>query len=207
MPRFSYSLVMGPMFAGKTSSLIEDFHQAQGSGRNVLVLAPSIDTRHSGNGIVSHTGQIVKPVFRIGDSRGLLSALSRLPRHQDCTILVDECQFFDVSFTEDFLESLMFLLADRDTHIHIGFYGLDNDARCRPWPMTDRIRLLPEIVVRKITARCSVCGSPAIYTDRVNAGDVVQIGGKETYFPVCHKHHHLHSGAAAVPAQALEQVA
>ncbi len=189
MPRYSYSMVCGPMFAGKTSSLIADYHKAKARKNGVIILAPEMDTRHGGNAVVSHDGMAIGPVFRVRDFQTLSLAVNRLPRSRDLVIMIDECQFLDVGFSGDFLESIMFALSGRDVSVHLAFYGLDLDAWCNPWPMTSRIRLLPGIRVKTLTSRCCVCGVPAPYTDRHGAGDVVQVGGGDVYFPVCHEHH------------------
>lgn len=204
MPHYSYRLVCGPMFAGKTSTLIKDYQAAKDRGDGVLIIAPEIDTRHSGHSIVSHDGATGGPVFRVRNFETLSAAVSRLPYSRPLSIFIDECQFLDVGFEGDFLEAVMFALAGRDVTVHMGFYGLDRDAKMRSWPMTDRIRLLPRVQVSTIAARCHICNAPAPYTDRHSDGEVVQIGGTDVYFPVCEAHHR--HGVAA-QGREMEQAA
>ena len=49
-------LIMGPMFAGKTTALLDRVKQEEDIGKMVLLVKSAKDSRYSENEIVSHTG-------------------------------------------------------------------------------------------------------------------------------------------------------
>ena len=56
-------VIAGCMFSGKTEELIRRLRRAQIARQNVKIFKPEIDTRYSGNSIVSHNEQSLPSVI------------------------------------------------------------------------------------------------------------------------------------------------
>ena len=162
----------GPMFAGKTSALVET---AQGLGQ-IKAVKPILDNRYAKNAIVTHDGKQLKARA----VRNILSLVSELR-----PVFMDEAQFFPQN-------DLCMLLAFRQT------YGLDTYLSCLDYysdgEKTPIARMFDDyeknnpagIKRNKFKAVCKFCGAPAPLTARLVKDETKElIGGAETYAPAC----------------------
>lgn len=190
----SLRLVVGPMFAGKTSEVQSVVRRYSCLGKPVLVLTANIDNRYasvdSTNGntsVVNHDRNAI-PAKAV-PIHGLMEVLT-WPSFQEATaIVVDEAQFFVGCL-------IPFVCAAVDTWgKHVLVVGLDSDA-CRR-PFGDVLALASHAdSIEKKTALCKRCGdgTVAIFTKKLNTehqqgtGDPVEVGGAALYEPVCRKH-------------------
>jgi len=161
------TVLCGPMFAGKTEGLIELVLAAKDV---VRVYKPTIDTRHSNTtNVISHAG---RKVFASWVS----------PRLDQVwpggTVAIDEAQFLEPQA----IEVVGKLLAHGTTVI---LTGLDLDCFGAPFgPMPEFISMANE--VRRLQARCSICGQSATRTHRkVLSNEKVLVGGLDIYEPRC----------------------
>ena len=167
-----FELVVGPMFAGKSSHLANRYRGLQVACENVVVFTSPLDVRPAKR----HDGGSYPP------AEPLLShhQLRRAQLHGADVVLVDEAQFLEVGFV-DCLEALT------RAGISVTAYGLDLDADRAPWAFTARLAERADRVTQ-LTATCS-CGKPAPYTKRIRPrpqdATRVQVGGYETYQPAC----------------------
>ena len=169
----SLEIVMGPMFAGKTTYIIRTAREYIEQGLQVLIVKPSIDTR---SGVVdlitTHDGDSF-PCYTTNTLNGLTSEF--LAPYN--VVILEEAQFFKglVPFAEYAVDTL---------HKIVYFVGLAGDSDRRPFgeflnaiPMAD--------TVTQLTARC-LCGETAFFTRRLFSGfPQVAIGGSELYTPQC----------------------
>lgn len=174
-------MIVGPMFAGKTTALLRRIQREVDKGRSVAMIKSSKDTRYAVNSIVTHDG-----------SRMQCLALNKLSTFQTNVgaeaynmfdvIGIDEAQFF-----ED-LYDFCCTAADRDGKTVI-IAGLDGDyLRRRFGPVLDIIPLANSVT--KLTARCDLCGHPASFTLRKTVETQTElIGGADVYMPVCRQHY------------------
>ena len=173
------SLLIGCMFAQKTTELLRRIRRYQSIGYRVLVINYIADTRYGTECIASHDKETEQAmcVHRLYDVDALV--------HDYQVVVIDEGQFFPDLFE--------YVTKWADTlPIHIVVAGLDGTSERTPFG--DMLRLIPHAEeVERLTAFCSVCcdGTIAIYSQYTGivSEDNIIIGGAEVYRPVCRKHY------------------
>lgn len=159
------TVIAGPMFAGKTSTLID----RPGS----IVFKPTIDTRDGLDVIRTHDGRerLAVPVAYAAD-------LDRMVPMTVHTVCLDEAQFFGP-------EVLPAIERMQREGLQVIAVGLDLDSEGRPFGIMPALLSMATEVI-KARAVCAVCQDPATRTYRKTAvGEQVLIGGSETYEPRC----------------------
>ena len=188
----SLRVVVGPMFAGKTSEIQSVVRRYGCLGKRVLVLTADIDTRYQGGGssavtaIVNHDRAAV-PAVAVPVA-GLMSVIQTPDFAEATAIVVDEAQFFVGCL-------IPFVVAAVESHgKHVVVVGLDSDAGREPFG--DVLALITKAdVVEKKTALCRRCGdgTAAIFTRSVVSKEgrdsQVAVGGADMYEPVCRRHY------------------
>jgi thymidine kinase len=172
----------GPMYAGKTTSLIGELTIALDNNRKPLVIKPIIDSRYGENDIVSHDGISLSNLTGVPVLRLPSDEIPSLDQIKDVDILFfDEAQFlYNIgNAVEAYLEMGIDVVA----------VGLDMDSNGKPFGSMPALLSKANKVI-KLTATCSVCGDVATRTYRKpgTARDQVLIGGTETYEPRCLEH-------------------
>jgi thymidine kinase len=178
-------LVMGPMFAGKTTTLLEMVSMAEKSQRVALV-TNSMDTRYGESQCTTHSG-IARSALAVRE----LAALKQ--RSEDTNgwnmddidvIAIDESQFFP-----DLFEFCLYAVEERGKTVIAA--GLNGDFQRNVFG--NIVKLVPyadDVVFLK--ARCTFCEEAAPFTLRlVASAEQELIGGKDAYQPVC-RHHYQH---------------
>jgi thymidine kinase len=197
----SLELLIGPMFAGKSSAIQSIVRRHQSLGWKVFVITNSMDTRYSDSPmIVNHDKQMMPAVA----TDKLMPLLETQEYKESRLVVVEEAQFFS--------DLIPFIEAVVDKHgKHAVVVGLDGDADRRPFgrvldlvPMADRIT--------KLTAMCKHCGdgTPAIFTFAHNtdteaaiaSGSVINVGADEKYVPLCRSHYLKGKHAALLTGEA-----
>ena len=173
------TLILGPMFSGKSTALIENVRKYEAVGCPVLVIKPMIDQRYTKEDkVVTHRYDSI--------SCSVASKLEAFDNNFINTfdiIAIDEGQFFPdlVPMVVQWLEIL---------HKSILVAGLDGDYQRQP--IGQILNLIPYADhYTKKTALCAVCknGTPGQFTKRIVSGDKkVLIGGVECYKAVCRAH-------------------
>ena len=183
MPVGSIEVISGPMFGGKTTQLIYRLSQVRAVGQPMLVFKPVTDTRDGQCELRSHMGPGIK-VTPVREARQILTMIDKTTR----VVALDEAQFFDAEVV-----NVCRMLADRGVRVIAA--GLDMDYRRQPFGPMPGLLAIAESVT-KVTALCSVCGGPAIYTQRLidgkPAGDVgplILVGGSDLYVARCRQHY------------------
>jgi len=179
--RMSLELILGPMFAGKTSALQSIIRRHEALGISCVVYKPVSDKRY-GNDSNIYTHDLTKtsaiPVkyltLQTIDKKYLNSKL----------VVVEEGQFFND------LYKFVVRAVDKDKKtVVIG--GLDGDCFRRPFGQILNLIPLADHVT-KLSALCEGCrdGTPALFTFRISESkEVVEVGGSESYIPLCRKHY------------------
>lgn len=176
----SLDIVLGPMWAGKSSYIIGTIRRYRAIGWEVLVIANPLDDRYGSHVVSSHDKEQVS-ALAIAE----LSTLFDEPRYQSSRLLIlDEAQFYKGLY--DFVK----VAVERDGK-HVVCVGLDGDAERRPFG--EILSLIPLCdTVKKITSLCSVCtdGTDALFTHRsIRVPEQIQVGADTTYAPLCRKHY------------------
>lgn len=184
-------LIVGCMFAGKTSELIRRISVFKNAGIETIIFKPKFDWRKKEFGkLTTHDGQEKYDVFfvnKVEEVKKILDSKKIKPK----ILAFDEVQFLIPEFVS-YIEELA----------NEGFYvicaGLDKGFNDKLFVTVLRLMSLAEFIT-KLKAICSICGDMAFKTQRIDEKnkpigpnkleklkDV--IGGKEVYQARCRKH-------------------
>ena len=170
-------LIIGPMFSGKTSKLLEIYKQCLFCNIKVEIINHSIDTRYDETMLSSHD-KVMAPCIR---TVTLNEAWSNNPLlKQADVILINEGQFFD-----DLYDVVVDML-DNGKKVYI--CGLDGDfERKQIGKILNLVPLCDK--VSKLTSLCSICrdGTPGIFSMRLTKEKDQILVGVDNYVPVCRK--------------------
>ncbi|KAL2340373.1 hypothetical protein Fmac_008313 [Flemingia macrophylla] len=174
-------VIVGPMFAGKTTSLLRRIESELNAKRSVAMLKSSKDTRYAIDSVVTHDG-LKFPCWALPDLLSFRDKYGHQAYQKLDVIGIDEAQFFDD------LYEFCCKAADEDGKTVI-VAGLDGDYLRRSFGSVLHIIPLADSVT-KLTARCELCGKRAFFTLRkTDQRETELIGGSDVYMPVCRLHY------------------
>jgi thymidine kinase len=181
------SLLIGCMFAQKTTELLRRVRRYKSIGYKVLVVNYIGDTRYGKDCVASHDKEVEKAACV-----ELLKSVDYLVRSGEYNVVaIDEGQFF----TD--LHEYVSAWAD-ELNVHIVISGLDGTSDRTAFG--DMLRLIPHAEeVERLSAYCAVCHDGTVATFSKYYGEApkdengVAIGGAEAYKPVCRKHFLQHN--------------
>lgn len=177
-------IVCGPMFAGKSTALLRAILYAREFAKHgVLVAKPAYDTRYGQTRIANHEGHALDAV-----------PISRWPDLSGVGLLVlDEIQFLEPpAFDGDAVEGVRSALL---AGVDVIAGGLDMDWTGRSFPVTAALLGMAS-EVRKLKARCGICGHPAGHTFKLEPNGLkVELGAGRMYEPRCSTHWHTEGTA------------
>lgn len=167
-------LIIGPMFSGKTSRLIEIYKQCKFCNIPTLVINHSIDTRYDQH-LLSNHDKVMIPCLQ---TTQLATLINNQELEKAEVILINEGQFFDDLYdcTELWLKE--------NKKIYIS--GLDGDFERKKFgQIIDLIPLCDKVT--KMTSLCSICknGTPGIFSKRITKEKEQTMVGSDNYLPVC----------------------
>ena len=176
----SLELIIGPMFAGKTSVLQSIHRRWKSLGFICVAYKPKIDTRYTIDCISSHD-QIHIAATCVDT---LMDRLSTEEYKSAQLILIEEGQFFP-----DLYEFVMIAVEMDGKQVVVA--GLDGDRFRKPFG--DILKLIPVADrIQKLTAFCKLCrdGTPALFSyGSISVDDLVVVGQVDLYRAVCRKHY------------------
>lgn len=182
----SLQLILGPMFAGKSSELLGTVRKYNAIGWPVLVITHSMDTRYSEKPeIVSHDAER-HPAY----ATTVLEEMFDLHVYKMAKlVIIEEAQFFKN------LKACVLRAVEKDKK-DIICVGLDGDAERNPFgEILELIPYCDSVVKRHAFCRRCSTPTPALFTYRTRREEgQVLVGGAETYEPLCRKHY-LHYGS------------
>ena len=180
------TLVIGPMFGGKTSYLLAYERRFQIAKLRTLMIKWTNDTRYSEHQIVSHNGESNK-----GDviSVHTLSEIDVETINKYDAFLIDEGQFFEDLGAWCKLQTVRKVHPERQVQIVIS--GLNGDYKQQPFqPIVDVIGQADHII--HVKSICTTCSADAPFTVRLSSDKAQTIvGGVEMYQPRCRNCLHL----------------
>ncbi|KAG5252445.1 thymidine kinase [Salix suchowensis] len=183
-------VIVGPMFAGKTTTLLHRVQAEINDGRNVAIIKSNKDNRYGLDSVVTHDG-VKLPCCALPNLSSFKQNFGQDAYDQLDVIGIDEAQFFEDLY--DFCHEV----ADHDGKTVI-VAGLDGDYLRRSFGSVLDIIPLADSVT-KLSAQCEICGKRAAFTLRKTEETQTElIGGTDVYMPVCR--HHYVSGQVAVEA-------
>ena len=195
-PESAYlEIILGGMYAGKTSRLVEIYKQCKFCSIPVVVINHSIDTRYDDEedeSLLSTHDKVKIPCIKTeklfdiwSDTISLEEDIKTIPRIKDKVnvatsevILINEGQFF-----QD-LEEFVKILLKYDKKVYV--CGLDGDFERKKFgQILDIIPLCDKVT--KLTSLCSICknGNTGIFSKRITTEKEQTIVGSDNYIPVC----------------------
>jgi len=170
-------LFIGPMFAGKSSKLIECYNDCVENEKHVVVLTHSDETRYSKDELSTHDLNKIQ-CLKYNSIENFIKE-QKIILESCHTILIDEAQFFP-----DLLKSIELVDFYNKTVI---IFGLDGDFKREKFG--NILDLIPYAdSVQKLSARCNDCNNKAIFSHRIiQETTQIIIGNKNIYIPLCRK--------------------
>ena len=153
-------LIIGPMYAGKTTELIRNARRYQLRGKKILAINHKSDKRYDDGKITTHDFDQFENTLSIENFHQLFQEHFFKMQNADI-VLVDELQFFPDA------EKYLPRLANKYNKVVIAA-GLDGDFMRQPF--SNVCNLVPKAeYVKKITSYCDVKrdGTPASFTQKV----------------------------------------
>lgn len=211
----SMELLLGPMFAGKTSALLRRVAEYEAAGLRVAVVKSDKDNRYCASHVVTHDG-VRKSCFAVPSLAAFVEAAG--PAYEGYQVVaVDEAQFFPD------LADWALRAADHEAK-HVVLAGLDGDFRRQRFGQV--LDLLPLAdCVTKLHATCIFCENEAaeaagealadarpsarpvraLFSLRIAADSRQEVvGGADKYAPACRRHYVELSGLRAAAAAAAQ---
>ena len=184
-------IILGCMFSGKSTRLVEIYKQCKFCNINVAVINHSMDNRYY-NELLSTHDQIKIPCIKTEclfdlwtEHIDLDDNIETMPRIKDKfkvatsnVILINEGQFFPD--LEEFVKKLL----EYGKKVYV--CGLDGDFERKKFgQILDLIPLCDKVT--KLTSLCSLCknGNLGIFSKRITSEKAQTIVGSDNYIPVC----------------------
>jgi thymidine kinase len=191
----------GTMNSGKSIEVLRVAHNYEEQGKKVLLFTPAVDDRF-GVGMVASRIGMQKNAIVVGEG---LDILDMVHKEQPNCILVDEAQFLSKDQVSRFIE-----IVD-ELNIPVIAYGLRADFLGELFEGSSYLLAVAD-TIEEIKTVCWYCDKKAIMNMRckdgepIFHGEQIQIGGNESYVPVCRKCYALKKKQAEASDQHLEGV-
>jgi thymidine kinase len=183
-------IILGSMFSGKTSRLVEIYKQCQFCSIPVVVINHCIDNRYDDNLLSTHD-KIKIPCIKTEKLLDLINNPSlyfkvepeiniSIDLDNSEVILINEGQFFDDLY--QFVVSML----NKGKKVYV--CGLDGDFERKKFgSILDLIPLCDKVT--KLTSLCSCCknGTQGIFSKRISSEKEQTVVGSNNYIPVCRK--------------------
>ena len=183
-------LILGPMYSGKTSKILELYKQFKFCNISVVVINHSLDTRYHDTLLSNHDklmipciqtntlNEIWKNDEKFIDSGNFVYSKSYLTLMKSDVILINEGQFFN-----DLYDVVIDMLK-HNKKIYI--CGLDGDFERKKFgQLLDLIPMCDKVT--KLKSLCALCknGTLGIFSMRLSQDKQQTLVGSDNYIPVC----------------------
>lgn len=175
----------GTMNSGKSIEILKVAHNYEEQGKSIVLMTSSLDTRE-GYGIIASRIGLKREAVAITPQMNVFEYVHALSFHPDC-VLVDECQFLTQANVYELAR-----IVD-ELSIPVMCFGLKNDFSNHLFEGSYHLLCMAD-KIEEIKTICQFCEHKAtmvLRTDNgkpVYEGEQIQIGGNETYIPVCRRH-------------------
>ena len=177
----------GAMNSGKSIEILKVAHNYEEQNKPVLIFTSGIDTRDE-VGVVSSRIGLRRPATAIFENTNLYEIVKNHDEHLYC-VLVDEVQFLTKAHVLQLTQ-----IVD-ELNIPVMGFGLKNDFQNELFEGS-RYMLIYADKIEEMKTICWFCHKKATMNLRVDenkkpvrAGDQIQIGGNDNYYPVCRQCH------------------
>lgn len=176
----------GAMNSGKSIDILKVAHNYEEQGKPVVLMTSGVDDR-SGRGIIASRIGLERKVKPIMDDTNIYDYVNKMDRKIYC-VLIDEAQFLKKEHV------LQLIKIVDELNIPVMAFGLKNDFRNELFEGS-RYLLIYADKIEEMKTICWFCPHKATMNLRIHngkpvyEGEQVQIGGNESYYPVCRKHY------------------
>ena len=176
-------LIIGPMYAGKSTELIRIINRYRSLGKSILVINHIFNNRYNSNNLTTHNKEEIENCIIVSKLEEIEINHKNIFDSVD-VIVIEELQFFEDAYN--------FVTKWCDINgKNLICAGLDGDFERKPFG--DVLRLIPHSEkIIKLTALCVRCGdgTPAIFSKRIISNtNKMLVGGSEEYAACCRKHY------------------
>lgn len=173
----------GTMASGKSAALIGIAKNYEIQGKRVIIISSALDNRF-GEGVVASRNGLKAEALLVDRQSDILTLVNcRKPETLHC-VLVDEAQFL----TREQVFQLTRIVDELE--IPVIAFGLKNDSRNELFEGSqalilyadrlDELKTVCWFCDRKATMNLRLCDGKPVYD-----GEQIQVGGSESYLPVC----------------------
>ncbi|MFF5993916.1 thymidine kinase [Lysinibacillus sp. KU-BSD001] len=177
----------GAMNSGKSIEILKVAHNYEEQNKPVLIFTSAIDTREA-VGIVSSRIGLRRPAQAVFKETNIYEIVKAHPEKLYC-VLIDEVQFLSKEHV------LQLTRIVDELNIPVMGFGLKNDFQNELFEGS-RYMLIYADKIEEMKTICWFCHKKATMNLRVDenkkpvyTGEQIQIGGNDTYYPVCRKCH------------------
>lgn len=170
-------IIVGPMFSGKTTKLIEKYKELNKQYK-CLVINNYLDTRYGNTQVVNHDGLAID-CFYLENLSELLSDKYINYFNESEYIFINEAQFFSnlknhvLNIINKYKKNIILCGLDLD-------YKKDNFGE-----ILDLKDYASKFI--KLSGKCSICNNKSIYTHRLVDNNKQILIGNTNYIPTCEK--------------------
>jgi len=172
------TMIIGPMFSGKSTELVRRLERAQIAGKKVVLIRPDTDTRHQ---LTHNRSKVtIEPI--------LLPSLDFFDPSGCDVVGIDEGQFFP--------ELCRYVNDYAAMGVHVIVTGLPLTSELKPFASIVETLPFAEEIVR-LNAVCARCGSDYGAFTHYKTGKKtreVLVGGSELYDSLCRACYHQATG-------------
>lgn len=177
-------LIIGPMFSGKSTQLINIFNRYKKINKNILLINHPYNKRYDSDQIMTHNNYFLQNCLITDD---LLSLQNTTKYIMANIIIIEELQFFNNAY------EFITYAADNDNKYIIAA-GLNGDYKRNIFG--DMYKLIAHAdKIKKLSALCIYCndGTKAHFTlKKTNNDKILEVGENNIYEAVCRKHYLLY---------------
>ena len=176
----------GAMNSGKSIEIIKVAHNYEEQGKQVVILTSAVDSR-SGVGMVASRIGLERKAQPIFPDTNIYDLVKTIAGPIAC-VLIDEAQFL---LKRHVVECARVV---DELNVPVMAFGLKNDFMNHLFEGSEALLLYAD-KIEEMKTICWFCAKKATMNLRVHegqpvyAGEQIQIGGNESYFPVCRKHY------------------
>ena len=176
----------GAMNSGKTIEILKVAHNYEEQDKSVIIMTSGLDDRDEVGYVSSRIG-LKRKAFPIFEEDDLFLKVKELDPKAAC-VLVDEAQFLNKHHVLELTRVV------DELNIPVMTFGLKNDFRNELFEGSKYLLLYAD-KIEEMKTICWFCNKKAIMNLRINdgrpvySGKQIDIGGNESYYPVCRKHY------------------
>lgn len=178
----------GAMNSGKSIDILKVAHNYEEQGKKVVLLTSGVDDR-SGRGVIASRIGLSRKVQPVMADTDIYDYVCQMNEKIYC-VLIDEAQFLKKRHV------LQLIKIVDELHIPVMTFGLKNDFKNELFEGSKYLLIYAD-KIEEMKTICWFCGKKATMNLRVHngqpvyEGEQVQIGGNESYYPVC-RYHYFH---------------